>query len=182
MTLRKLRGFLVLILITIGCDKTTKVAEAPPDDPRRYTESSSRTGFSYLPPEGWKLETQPQGFRIARGEVTDGVSPYIMIDIGLLPESFDKLIDNRRSDYSVSPSNKNISEVPFQTSAGLKGTKFVFERNGKTRMQMYVLDGGNRYFQFQCAASVQSGDKFDQTFDDAVKSLWASPTWKPVTD
>lgn len=180
MTLRKLCCFLVLIVIGIGCDKSIKVADTPPDDPRRYTES--RHGLSYLPPDGWKLETRPEGLRIARGEVTDGIAPYIMIDDGLLPESFDKLIVIRRLDYSVDPSNKKYSEVPFQTDAGLKGSKFVFERKDKTRMQMYVLDGRSRYIQFQCAASVRSGDKFDQDFDSAVKSLWTPSTWKPVTD
>lgn len=157
----------LLLLGVEGCSKR-------PKDPRRHYEEQG--GFSYIPPEGWKVMEFPGlKYKISCGQRANEFAP----NINVVDEAFGGALDDY-VDASVTNMEKLfknlriVSREPFSPEGGLSSVKLITENEqfGRPlRQTFFFFDKGNKMYVVTCSALGEGGEELDDLFDAAMKTF-----------
>lgn len=149
------------------------------EERRRHTETAG--GFSFIPPEGWKIRDFPgRKFKVVVGPANEGFAP----NINIVDESFDgSLEDYVKANLNALPKvlkkYRFIKQDDFVTAAGLKGVRVIVESEQNSRLlrqSFYFFSKKNTKFVITCSASAEEGDKLAPVFDGSMKTFrFAAP-------
>jgi hypothetical protein len=134
-------------------------------------------GFSYQPPNGWKISEIPGlKFKGVFGPPDDGFSPNInFVDQEFSGSLQDYAEVNLKALQSTFKGFKKLSQAEFITNSGAIGVKLVTqaEQSGKLLHQIYYffdLPKGVKLV-VTCSALATSGNVVGTVFDETLRSL-----------
>jgi hypothetical protein len=170
-----MRNFLgVLIVVCVvslalgGCGKK----DAGPA--RRLHEKEG--GFSYDPPEGWKIVEFPGlKYRISHRDPVGGFAANINVVDEVAPLSLEEYVDaNVETMGNAFADMKLLGRTALETEDGEPSVKLVTERHSEgalLRQTYYFFDGGRRKFVVTCTAPASDGASLDPVFDASMKTF-----------
>ena len=158
--------FLFLILLSAGCGKS--------DDPNRHYEKEG--GFSYVPPEGWKMSEYPGlKYRIHLGAFEDNFAPNINVVDEEYDGSLESYVDaNIETMRNFIEGFKLVEREPFVTNEGARSIKLTVEGEHYQRLltqYFYLFDGGEKKYIVTCSALADNAGNFEPLFDKCVKTF-----------
>jgi Tol biopolymer transport system component len=156
----------------------TGMATFTPEPGRVY---ETEGGFSYVPPEGWKVSQAPGfDYKVAAGPKSGDFVPNLFFFINPSHSgSLDEFISgNLEHNRSILENLEVISQEDFLTSEGKRGVKVIDEntqRNIRVRQTSYYFEAGARKFVATYTRLADKGQNNDALIDQSMK------TFRPVT-
>ena len=138
--------------------------------------SEKEGGFSFEVPEGWELRSLP-GFKykFAVGPLENGFAPNINVVDEPFPGGLDEYVKiNLENIQNVYKDFKIGRREEFVTESGVPGVRVFADNNGLAkpiRQVLYFFDGGATKYVSACSSVAEAGEKYDSTFEAALKSF-----------
>ena len=136
-------------------------------------------GFSLVKPDGWQAMDVSQKYMALVGPEENGFSPNIILvdeaysgSISFYMDSAINLISELFTNFRL------LDRSAFTTNAGVTG-EFIYYTatmgNVSVRQRMFVFPNrrGNMIMAISCTAPVINGERFEEIFDEAIKTfIW----------
>lgn len=135
--------------------------------------------FSYQAPKGWAVkDTAISKYKVAFDAPKNNFAANINVVVEPYPKSLSEYVELNKTQLKATPIFQNlqiIDEKPFETSAGVKGTRLVVKDTlGKINMQQifYFFAGASDVKLVVTASSlVGDGTTYAPIFDASLKTF-----------
>ena len=135
--------------------------------------------FSYQAPKGWTVKDTPiSKYKVSFDALQNNFAANINVVVETYSKSLSDYVELNKTQLKATPLFQHVQildEKPFETSAGVKGTRLVVKDTvGELNLQQifYIFEGASDTKMVVTASSlVGDGDHYAPIFDGSMKTF-----------
>lgn len=156
---------LISFILSVGCGSK---------EPRSHYEKAG--AFSYDPPAGWQVSEFPGlKYKVAFGPRENEFTPNINVVDEAFPGTLAAYVEaNLKNMQNFFVNLTILAREEFITFDNNTAVKLITEneqQRHRLRQTFFFIGSGKRMYVITCSSIAEDGDRFDNIFDDCVRTF-----------